>query len=61
VLVEDGILHLVCYKPCMVVRRKLITMALKWDTISKYGSHELHKKCLDLYATRGFATVAKQI
>lgn len=61
VLAEDGVLHLVRCRPCSLVRGKPIQMAPKWDTISKHGQREIHKKCMLLYAARGPMTVAEQI
>ena len=54
-------MHLVRCKPCSIVRGKPIQMAPKWDTISKHGQQEIHKKCMLLYAARRPVSVAEQI
>lgn len=36
-------------------------MAPKWDTISKHGQREIHKKCMTLFAARSPSSVADQI
>ena len=61
ILAEDGVLHMVRCKPCTTVRGKQVQMAPKWDTISKHGQREIHKKCMLLYAARAPASVAEQI
>ena len=61
VLGEDGVMHLVCCRPCFVIRGKPIHMAPKWDTISKHGQREIHKKCMALFAARGPQSVGELI
>ena len=61
ILAKDGVLHMVRCKPCTTVRGKQVQMASKWDTISKHGQREIHKKCMLLYAAHAPASVVEQI
>ena len=61
VLGEDGVMHLVHCRPCSLIRGKPIHMAPKWDTISKHGQREIHKKCMALFAARGPQSVGELI
>ena len=61
VLAEDGVMHLVRCRPCSVVQGKPIHMAPKWDTLSKHGEREIHRKCMLLYAARGPVSIAELI
>lgn len=54
-------MHMVQCKPCTTIQGKPIQMAPKWDTISKHGSREIHKKCMLLYIARCPTTVIEQI
>ena len=58
---EDGVMHLVCCRPCYLIHGKSIHMAPKWDTISKHSQREIHKKCMALFAARGPQSVGELI
>jgi hypothetical protein len=60
ILKPDGMLHMVRCIICSHGRKECI-MAPKWDTLSKHGMRESHKKNALLYASRQPTTILEQI
>jgi hypothetical protein len=61
VLKDDGLIHLVQCKICSTIGKKDCVMHPKWDTLSKHGQRECHKRKAFLYAARQPSNVYEQI